>query len=249
MTSSTNPFKNVIQLEEITHYQKPAKSILNLQKSFQYKIPKRVSYFLEDNDDPSGSDEDIKSDHQQPSSSATSSPSPQFANFDRNPPSIFHPSTASSSNGSGQSPSPSSSSPNDHREIQAIPGKRYSELSEDSDDESSDEFHRDFHKSSLKGNDDRMMTDGISDENLFPLPSLDITKWDLIFSFIVLLVNISELACDFILVIWHYQTDHPWGCGLTLTFLALGGLGMLHQFSLLQLSLNFICPFLQLQAC
>jgi hypothetical protein len=51
----------------------------------------------------------------------------------------------------------------------------------------------------------------------------------------VMVVAFASLLCDFTLTVWHYQTDLSWGCGLTLVFFSLGGIGMLHQFSLLGL--------------
>jgi hypothetical protein len=222
MSSNTNPFRNVIQLEEITHYEKPTKSILNLSKSFQYKIPKRVSYFLD-------KDEDDSEEDGHPSESPLPSPPMQ---------SRLKESSPSTSTGR------SNGNPFKNHTDGAIPDssiKRYDELSESDSSESDTEFHRDLsypHRNSDRNKGfefRRNMNDAVSDENLFPVSTTEVTYWDMLFGAIVMVVAFASLLCDFTLTVWHYQTDLSWGCGLTLVFFSLGGIGMLHQFSLLGL--------------
>lgn len=252
----TNPFQNIIQLEEITHFQKPhnqpPKSILATHKyksssplDYDYqngfggnKSGKKVSYSLNKDDEPipSTSSEKIFSHLSEPG---------QFSNnFD-------HEYDASLRYG----PTTSDSQPHSSGCNGRIGFRE--RINEEDDSESDTEFRRDFTQLPTRGRGDPdqvsikssgsqdshgsgrrnngFFYSGISDENLFPLPNdIEVTRSDVIFAIIVFIIHLGELVTDCTLTVWHYRDGQKWGCLFTVTLIATGAVSMLHQFGFIQ---------------
>lgn len=234
---SRNPFKdiNIIQLEEITHFQKPhhppPKSILSTHHPHNWhpydtnddyaNVPplignksKKVSYSPSIGDDSSTSSPEPGPQSQQSENIVQDEQphsSKNFAQFRLPPPEI----------GSDESDSDTEF----RRDFTHLPTSGRAESTSGSQESRLD----------ATGSRGAFFDGGISDENLFPLPNdIEVTTYDVIFAVVVFLIHFGELVTDFCLCVWHYKNGQMWGCGLTAGLISSGAITMLHQFGFVQ---------------